>query len=96
MVQLRSLQTVFLKDIRIMIAKHSDFERVNDWITVCLILHNLLIDFNDEWEEDEDEDDTDDNEEAEEEIVNDMNGESLRLRVQENALNWFFHENHNL
>ena len=29
------------------------FEEVNEWILACLVLHNLLIDLNDDWEDNE-------------------------------------------
>jgi hypothetical protein len=37
-----------LKNIRIEIKKAKDFETFNNWILVCLILHNLLLSFDDE------------------------------------------------
>jgi hypothetical protein len=40
-----------LKGLSIQIRELKDFVAVNKWILVCLILHNILIEFNvDEWE----------------------------------------------
>ena len=43
-----------LKGLRICIRTHADFQRVNLWILVCLLLHNLLIEYNNPWEVEED------------------------------------------
>ena len=40
-----------LKGIRIQVKRKEDFRKVCHHIEVCLILHNLLIDFSDDWEE---------------------------------------------
>jgi hypothetical protein len=79
-----------LKGISTQIREHKDFESVNKWILVCLILHNLMIKFEDEeWE----------NEEEEEEVYNDVtlqlreectSGNDLRLRVQQHLLEWSY------
>lgn len=39
-----------LKGIRTQVKRKEDFKLINEHIVVCLILHNLLIAFNDEWE----------------------------------------------
>ncbi len=41
-----------LKGLRLAIHTHADFQRVNLWIIVCLLLHNLLIEYNDHCEAD--------------------------------------------
>jgi hypothetical protein len=41
-----------LKGIRVQVKDKKDFRKVCEHIEVCLILHNLMIDFNDEWVED--------------------------------------------
>ena len=40
------------KGFRLAIGTHTDFQRVNLWINVCLLLHNLLIEYKDPWEAD--------------------------------------------
>ncbi len=56
---------------------------MNDWILVCLILHNMLKSFNDAWDEEDD-----DKENAPENRVarQHRNGNSLRNRVQNHAI----------
>ena len=66
-------------------------KNVNEHVTVILVLHNLLIAFNDEWMIDEDEMET-----AEEEDINVVgedigsSGFELRLRVQNYLLQWYY------
>jgi hypothetical protein len=80
-----------LKGIRIQVKEKGDFKKVCNHVEVCLILHNLMIEFNDEWDEDiEVEDDEAGNvdhliEEEEEE----MSGQELRRRVQNYLLAWY-------
>jgi hypothetical protein len=60
---------------------------VCDHIVVCLILHNLLIDFRDEWELDDDaEEDEDIDEEEIRQRTDATNGNDLRTRVQIHVL----------
>ncbi|POM69288.1 Hypothetical protein PHPALM_14440 [Phytophthora palmivora] len=40
-----------LKEFRIQIRKKEDVERITLWLTGCVVLHNMLIDFADEWTE---------------------------------------------
>ncbi|POM76421.1 Hypothetical protein PHPALM_6335 [Phytophthora palmivora] len=40
-----------LKEIRIQIGKKEDVERITLWLTGSVVLHNMLIDFADEWTE---------------------------------------------
>ena len=96
-----------LRGIRTQIKEVKDFQIVNDHILVCSILHNLMIDFNDEcddaWIEEEDEENdvgNDDNgEEAKEERmarvaaqVDTLTGHSKRIEVQNVLLNWVYNE----
>lgn len=83
-----------LKGLRIAIRTHADFQRVNLWIVVCLLLHNLLTEYNDPWE-------AEDNTDHEGEDADDMphlipvGGDNLaaanhfRTQVQIALLNWF-------
>ena len=82
-----------LKGLRICIRTHADFQRVNLWILVCLLLHNLLIEYNDPWEV---EDITDDEEDYDDmPHLNPVGGDNLaaannfRTQVQITLLNWF-------
>ena len=65
-----------MKGIRTQINKSSDFANINKWVVVCLILHNMLICFNEIWV---DEDIEDDNAEdiAPEELINIVNNEEF-------------------
>ncbi|GMF27024.1 unnamed protein product [Phytophthora fragariaefolia] len=38
-----------LKELRIQIRKKTDMERITLWFTGCVVLHNMLIAFEDEW-----------------------------------------------
>jgi len=77
-----------LKGVRIQVKKVCDFEKVNKWIAVCCILHNILNQLNDMW------DDVDEENEVSDEDVNNMRVNStaldLRLKVQTTLLEWYF------
>ena len=75
-----------LKGIRILVQKLEDFERVNKWIIVCIILYNMFIRFADVWDE-EDEDEQEEEREVAEVAVT-GNGLNLRQRVQADLLHW--------
>jgi tRNA U34 5-carboxymethylaminomethyl modifying GTPase MnmE/TrmE len=82
-----------LKGIRIQVKKREDFKQVCEHIVVCLILHNLMIDFNDEWEQDEEveEEEADDiDDDIDETVENAMTGRELRERVRNFLLMWHF------
>jgi hypothetical protein len=83
-----------LKGIRIQVKKVEHFKDVCEHIIVCLILHNLLIDFNDEWEEEEEaEDEEDSDSDADSDVdENDIleTGQQLRARVRNFLLCWHF------
>ena len=74
------------------VKKKQDFQKVNEWIVVCIILHYFLMMHNDEWADDDDED-----EEPEEDVVDwaAVRGEQadagrhLRQSVQDYLLNHF-------
>ncbi|OWY96154.1 hypothetical protein PHMEG_00033658, partial [Phytophthora megakarya] len=38
-----------LKELRYQIRKKADMERINHWLKACVVLHNMLIAFSDEW-----------------------------------------------
>jgi hypothetical protein len=79
-----------LRGIRIQIKeKQQDrFKKINEWILVCLILHNMLIDFGDTCDfEEEDEDIEGDN--FVPNIAENVSANNLRLRVQQTVLTWY-------
>ena len=45
-----------LKEVRIQLNKKDDMQRIVNWFTACVVLHNFLVDLNDPWEEMFDED----------------------------------------
>ncbi len=59
---------------------------VCDHIVVCLILHNLLLDFRNEWENDHDMEEEDVDEEEIRQRTDTTNGNELRTRVQIHVL----------
>jgi len=73
-------------ELRIQVKKLDDFVRVNEWIVVCIIFHNILLSFKDEWDDyDLEEEDNDTNG-----VIIDTNGgENLREAVQLKLLNWY-------
>jgi len=42
-----------LKGLRILVRQLEDFVRVNEWIVICIILYNILLNFKDEWPDDD-------------------------------------------
>lgn len=82
-----------LKNVRIEIKKAEDFAKFNNWILVCLILHNILLSFEDFWEED---DPPEEEEILPQEVLPVVDAENilqayeLRNRVQHKLLEWFF------
>ena len=44
-----------LKGVRILVTKISDFERMNEWICVCCVMHNMLNYMNDPWDDQDEE-----------------------------------------
>ena len=84
-----------LKGIPTQVKTNKDFKRVNEHIVTCLILHNILLKLNDEWEDDEN--NVDDDEEEDQEIImaasrneTDEGAKQLRILVQNSCLNWFY------
>ena len=86
-----------LRGIRTQIKTEKDFKIVNTHVLVCLILHNLLMDFgNDECEEEwmEEEDDSDDEEEIITPLqVDAVSGQDKRVEVQNILLDWVLNKN---
>ena len=80
-----------LKGIRIQVKEKRDFKRVCNHVEVCLILHNLMIDFNDEWDEDieVEEEDAGNVDHLIEEEEEEMSDQELRRRVQNYLLAWY-------
>jgi hypothetical protein len=79
-----------LKGMRVKIIKLTDFDKLNRWILCCIILHNILNDFNDLWEEEECERD----EQYEDDIRRIVNENSnvidMRLKIQSILLQWYY------
>jgi len=71
------------------VKKLDDFVRVNDWIVVCIILHNILLSFKDDWD-DYTIDDEDDDDDTAYVVVDATEGDNLRELVQLNLLNWYY------
>jgi len=78
-----------LRGIRTQIKKKIDFKKVNTHVLVCLILHNLLKSWKDEWEIDEEDVDNDNEGVINHEAVP-TDGHALRVRVQTKLLEWYF------
>jgi hypothetical protein len=76
-----------LKGVRVEVKKKQDFQKVNEWIVVCIILHNFLKMRNDEWADDDDE--QADEDEAPWDYADADAGRDLRQSVQDYLLNHF-------
>jgi hypothetical protein len=74
------------------VTTEDDVKRVNDWIKVCIVLHNILQSFKDVWEDD---DQPDDDEEARPLYREVETAVELRYRVQSHLLNWYRSKNRN-
>ena len=78
-----------LRGLRIQVKTANDFRRINEWICVCLVLHNILLRLRDSWNEENHEDDAD-------EIDFPLNGaenvpaQDLRQHVQNIVLQWYY------
>lgn len=85
-----------LKGIPKQVNKKEHLKDVAQWIMACLTLHNMLIAFNDEWEEEDPPEDTEQDAEAfhatipEQLIAPTADGVTLRARVQAHLLHWFY------
>jgi len=78
-----------LKGVRILVCKLSDFKRMNEWITVCCVLHNILNYQKDCWDEEY----TEENNTTDEESQNYQNENrfmNLRVQVQNNVNRLYF------
>lgn len=76
-----------LRGVRIQVKKVEDFERVNEWILVCIILHNLLLSFDDKWKIDNVV--IEDNANDPVAFNDNITAGDLRVRVQNHLLEWF-------
>ena len=85
-----------LKGIPTQIRNAGDFKRVNDHITSCCVLHNLLKRLNDEWpfEEDDDENNNEDDDENEIQLPEDLNADdsakNFRTTIENYLLEWYY------
>lgn len=87
-----------LRGIRTPIRAYKDFKLVDTHILVCLIIHNLMIDYGDDDFEIDEEDlvDEDENENGlvdDTVLVENENGLDLRTRLQASLLNWAYLNN---
>ena len=79
-----------LRGLRLAIRTHADFQRVNLWIVVCLLLHNLLTEYEDPWEEEDETDDEEDDDILPQPVgANLAAANNFRTQVQVGLLTWF-------
>jgi hypothetical protein len=72
------------------VKEKKDFKKVCDHVEVCLILHNLMCDFNDEWDEEiETEEDAGRVDHLLDDELDEISGQELRRRVQNYVLAWY-------
>jgi hypothetical protein len=70
-----------LRGLRIQIHKKEDIERVNRWIVAVLILHNMVMKFNDNWEGEMIDEELEQDQEVEENL--NETGTQMRERLKE-------------
>jgi hypothetical protein len=82
---------VSLKGIRTQVKTEKDLKTVCQQIIVCLILHNLMIDFDDDWEDDIDiEEEEEGEQDGDGDEGDEMTGQELCARVRNHLLGWYF------
>ena len=84
-----------LKGLPHQVKKKEHFESVMRWILSILTLHNILISFQDEWEEEDPQEETEEEANAYHATlaVNaDATGNNLRIRVQTELLEWYYNK----
>lgn len=79
-----------LNNVRISVREKEDLLKFCNWVVACLVLHNMLLRYNDGWDEEFVEEDV--NENALDITPHDAHANDLRGRVQNYVLNWY----HNL
>jgi hypothetical protein len=79
-----------LKGLRIQVKKAKHFEDVNRWIVVCIILHNLLLSFEDAWTEEAEQELPEADDRVPANAAVELPANELRNRVQLHLLNWFY------
>jgi hypothetical protein len=79
-----------LKGLRTQVKKVKDYDKINKWIVVCLILYNMMIDFRDE--EFPIEPPVIDDDEDERTNIDAANGNQLRIIVQHRLLTWYYNQ----
>jgi hypothetical protein len=77
-----------LRGLRVQINKVDDIKNFNEWILVCLVLHNMLMRFRDDWEEEAEDDERDEDMHAPN-VTEATPANHLRLTVQQTLLTWF-------
>jgi hypothetical protein len=82
-----------LRELRTQIKAKEDFKRVNEWISVCLISHNILLSFSDEWADDIIEAAEPDEDEVVRDDLNNQTAQDLRIKLQNTLLNWYYSNN---
>jgi hypothetical protein len=79
-----------LKGLKTQVKEINDFKRINEWIVSCIILHNILIQLKDSWENEEAEEDVEDNYNLVIQQNTTTVGDNLRQRVEMTCLNWHY------
>ncbi|KAE8952841.1 hypothetical protein PF011_g32582 [Phytophthora fragariae] len=80
-----------LRELRVQLNKKEYMERILQWITACVVLHNMLLSQNDDWTSD-DESSDEDSDEPEEENESENEDESdddefiFRRRLKKKAI----------
>jgi len=78
-----------LNGIRTQIRTKKDFKLVNRHVLVCILLHNILQKFKDDWEYEEEDEEEDNNVEIPQAAAG---GDELRATVQNSILRWYYME----
>ncbi|KAE8952945.1 hypothetical protein PR001_g33085, partial [Phytophthora rubi] len=78
-------------ELRVQLNKKEDMERILQWITACVVLHNMLLSQNDDWtsddeSSDEDSDEPEEENESEDEDESDDDEFIFRRRLKKKAI----------
>jgi hypothetical protein len=80
-----------LRGIRIQVKTIDDFRKINEHVEMCILLHNMLMTWKDEWEEYYEPEDQDPAAiAAVGNLVESASAHDLRVRVQSYLLDWFY------
>lgn len=82
-----------LTGLRLILVNHKQYEYACTWITACIVLHNILLDLNDTWDQEEGWWSEEEQEEHDEDLFqlnqqDEREGANMHETVKHMVLNW--------